>query len=74
MLRAFLPLLPLPLLAVLSCTRTSPVEPAARVIPPAAPYVEPAARNAAAAAAIPAPPEEPPSAAEVQAFQRPVSK
>jgi hypothetical protein len=73
--RIYLPLLPLPALAVLaavSCSRPRTEEPAARVVPPAAPYAEPAAREAAAAP--PRAPEEPPSAEEVKAFERPVAK
>jgi hypothetical protein len=78
--RIYLPLLPLPVLAVLfaiSCSRAR-TDDTPRVIPPAAAYVEPAARNAAAAeaaaAVAPAAPEEPPTADEVKAFQRPVAK
>jgi hypothetical protein len=78
--RVFLPLLPLPVLAVLvaiSCSRARTDE-TPRVIPPAAAYVEPAARNAAAAEAAatvaPAVPEEQPTPDEVKAFLRPVAK
>jgi hypothetical protein len=77
MARLFLPLLPLPALAVLaaiSCSRPRPEEPAQRIVPPPAPYAEPAAREAAAAAAAPRPTEEPPSADELRAFERPVAK
>lgn len=76
--RVFLPLLPIPVLAVLaaiSCTRTGSQEPSTRVIPPPAAYVEPAARNAAEAAAAPrTAADEPPTANEVAAFERPVAK
>jgi hypothetical protein len=78
--RFYLPLLPLPVLAVLvavSCSRARTDE-TTHVIPPASAYAEPAARNAAAAAeaaaAAPAPAEEPPSPDEVKAFLRPVPK
>jgi hypothetical protein len=78
MRRVFLPLLPIPVLAVIaaiSCTRTGSEEPATRVIPPPPAYVEPAARNAAEAAAAPrVAAEEPPTAQEVAAFERPVAK
>jgi hypothetical protein len=75
--RLYLPLLPLPalaLLAAVSCSRPRSEEPATRVVPPPAPYAEPAAREAAAAAAAPRPPEEPASAQEVKEFERPVAK
>jgi hypothetical protein len=78
--RVYLPLLPLPVLAILfaiSCSRARTDE-ATHVIPPAAAFVEPAARNAAAAqvasAAAPVVAEEPPTADEVKAFERPVAK
>jgi hypothetical protein len=78
--RVYLPLLPIPALALLvavSCSRPRTDEPATRVIPPPSAFVEPAARNAAeaqgAAAAVP-PAEEPPTAEEVRAFERPVAK
>jgi hypothetical protein len=77
-MRLYLPLLPIPVLAALvalSCSRTRSEDPATHVIPPPAPYHEPAAQNAAAAAAAPRPAaDEPPSADEVKAFQRPVPK
>jgi hypothetical protein len=75
-MRRFLPLAPIPalaLLAALSCSRTHPDEPATRVIPPPTAYVEPAARNEAAAPPRAAA-EEPPTPAEVTAFERPVAK
>lgn len=73
--RAYLSLLPLPVLAVLvafsACSRSHGEEPAVHVIPPAAAFAA-----AAAPAPLPAPPAGPdaPSDAEVQAFERPVPK
>lgn len=87
MLRIHLPLLPLPVLAVIvafsACSRPRSEEPAAHVIPPAAPY-EPAAaaepkpaeptgaKPAVAAAGAEA--EAAPSAQDVKEFERPVLK
>lgn len=76
MRRVLLPLLPIPVLALLvglSCTRTRSEEPATHVIPPATPYAEEAARNAAATPPR-APADEPPTPAELSAFERRVAK
>jgi hypothetical protein len=74
--RLLLSLLPFPALALLvalSCGRSRSEEPATRLIPPPTPYVAPAV-PAPIAAAAPAPADEPPSAEEVEAFERPVAK
>ena len=74
--RVYLPLLPLPVLAVAvafsACSRSPASEPAVHVIPPAAALV-------AAAPTAPPPPAAPagidaPSEEEVRAFERPVPK
>ncbi len=76
--RVYLPLLPIPVLAIAvafsACSRSRSDEAATHLIPPATGYVEPAARNAAEAAAAPRSPAEPPSPDEVKAFERPVPK
>jgi hypothetical protein len=74
LLLSLLPVAAIGAAAALSCGRTRSDEPATRVIPPASAYVEPAAAAAAAAAAAPRPADEPPSAEEVKAFERPVAK
>jgi len=76
--RVYLPLLPLPVLALIvafsACSRSRTEDAATHVIPPATSYSEPAARNAAEAAVAPSAPAEPPSADELNAFARPIPK
>ncbi len=78
--RVYLPLLPLPALAVVvaiaACTKAK-TEEVSHVIPPPAPAaMAPAEKPAAPEAAAPsAPPkDDPPSADEVKAFEKPVRK
>jgi hypothetical protein len=76
--RVYLPLLPIPVLAIVaafSACGSRSGEPAARVIPEAVALV-PAAAAAAPAAPAPQPPagEDTPSDEEVRAFERPVAK
>jgi hypothetical protein len=77
MRRLLLSLFPLPLLAVLvaiSCGRSRSDEPASRVIPPAAPYLEPARSAAPSAPERRHSADEPPSVEEVREFERRVAK
>ena len=80
--RVYLPLIPLPALAVLvaisACSKPRSEE-VSHVIPPAAfaalaPDAKPAAPAPAPAAAAATTPDEPPSAEEVKAFSKPVRK
>ncbi|HEX9050753.1 MAG TPA: hypothetical protein VF841_09495 [Anaeromyxobacter sp.] len=78
--RVYLPLLPLPLLAVLvaisACTRPRSEE-VSHVIPPPALAALATAEKPAAPAAAPAPAapkDDAPSAEEVKAFEKPVPK
>ncbi len=78
--RVYLPLLPLPALAVLvaisACTKPRSEEVSHVIPPPALAAVTADAKPAASAAAAPAdaPKDEPPSAEEVRAFEKKVRK
>ncbi len=84
MLRVHLPLLPLPVLAVVvafsACSRPPSAEPAVHVIPPAAPYAAavaapaPAAPEGSKATVAAAPADAAPSAEDIKEFERPVLK
>ncbi len=80
MSRLYLPLLPLPVLAVLAavsaCSKPRTEEAASHVIPPAAPFVASAAAAEPKPALAPAaePADEKPTPEEVKAFERPVKK
>ncbi len=83
MLRVHLPLLPLPVLAVVvafsACSKPRSDEPAVHVIPPAAPYAalteaKPAAPADAKPTVAAAPADPAPSAQDVKEFERPVLK
>ena len=79
--RLYLPLLPLPVLAALvaasACSKTRSEE-TTHLIPPPAPYVEPApaapAALAAASQKASLAADEAPTAEDVKAFERPVLK
>jgi hypothetical protein len=75
--RLYLPLLPLPVLAVVvafSACGSRPGEPASRVIPEAVALAPAAAVAPPPPAVLPPAGEEPPSAEEVRAFEAPVAK
>ncbi len=77
--RIYLPLLPIPVLALVvafsACSRSRTGETTSHLIPPAAlAPANPAGRALAAAPAPRAEPDEPPSAEEVREFERPVAK
>lgn len=82
--RVYLPLLPLPVLAVIvavsACSKPRSGEPTMHVIPPAAPYtapgaIEPRLPATDARAAMAAAGTDPaPSAKDVEEFERPVRK
>jgi hypothetical protein len=77
--RIYLPLLPLPILAVIvafsACSRAGEETPATRLIPQAA-ALPPAPSPAQVPAVVPAAPtgDDAPSAEEVRDFERPVAK
>ncbi len=80
--RVYLPLLPIPVLAVLvafsACSSSRTDEPASRLIPPAVALVPAPSTPAPAAAATPAPVaptgENAPTEDEIRVFRRPVAK
>ena len=76
--RIYLPLLPIPVLALVvafsACSRSRTDEPTTHLIPPA--VLAPAVGTGGALAAAPPPavPDDPPSAEEMREFERPVAK
>jgi hypothetical protein len=77
--RVYLPLLPIPVLAMIvafsACSRTRSEEPVTHLIPPPAPYAAPAASTPAPMAnAAPLAVDDAPSEEEVKAFERHVGK
>jgi hypothetical protein len=77
--RVYLPLLPIPVLALIvafsACSRTRSEEPVTHLIPPPAPYAAPAAPTPAPIAnAAPLAADDAPTDEEVKAFERKVAK